>query len=74
MEARKENFLSNCVEVLRETTHPQPKPLPIKEQCSFSKYVSEKLVTFDQMSRMIAEKRIIDILFQIEMKSHNTMS
>ena len=72
MEARKENFLPNCVEVLRETTRPQP--VPIKEQCSFSKYVSEKLVTFDRMSRMIAVKRIIDILFEIEMKSHNTMS
>ena len=74
MEARKENFLSNCVEVLRETTRPQSQPVPIKEQCSFSKCVSEKLVTFDQMSRMIAEKRISDILFEIEMKSHNTMS
>ena len=70
MEARKENFLSTCVKVLRETTCPQP--VPIKEQCSFSKYVSEKLETFDR--RMIAEKRISDILFEIEMNSHNTTS
>ena len=74
MEARKENFLSTCVEVLRETTRPQPQPVLIKEQCSFSKYVSEKLVTFDRRSRTIAEKRISDILFEIEMKSHKTMS
>ena len=72
MEARKENFLSTCVEVLRETTCPQP--VPIKEQCSFSKYVSEKLETFDRRSRMIAEKRISDILFEIEMNSHDTTS
>ena len=72
MEARKENFLSTCVKVLRETTCPQP--VPIKEQCSFSKYVSEKLETFDRRSRMIAEKRISDILFEIEMNSHDTTS
>lgn len=74
MEPRKERFLSNCVEVLRETTRLQPQPVPIKEQCSFSKYVSEKLATFDKRLRMIAEKRISDILFEIEMNSHNTMS
>ena len=74
MEARKENFLSTCVEVLRETTRPQPQLVPTKEQCSFSKYVSEKLAIFDRRSRMIAEKRIKDILFEIEMNSHNTMS
>ena len=72
MEARKENFLSTCVEVLRDTTCPQP--VPIKKQCSFSKYVSEKLETFDRRSRMIAEKRIRDILFEIEMNSHDTTS
>ena len=72
MEARKENFLSTCVKVLRETTCPQP--VPIKEQCSFSKYVSEKLETFDRRSRMIAEKRISDILFEIEMNSDDTTS
>ena len=74
MEARKKNFLSTCVEVLRETTRPQPQPVLVKEQCSFSKYVSEKLATFDRRSRMIAEKRISDILFETEMNSHNTMS
>ena len=74
MKARKENFLSTCVEVLRETTRPQPQPVLVKEQCSFSKYVSEKLATFDRRSRMIAEKRISDILFETEMNSHNTMS
>ena len=48
MEARKENILSTCVEVLRETTCPQPQPVLVKEQCSFSKYVSETLATFDR--------------------------
>ena len=72
MDTNKENFLSTCVEVLRETTCPQP--VPSKEQCSFSKYVSEKLATFDKRSRMIAEKRISDVLFEIEMNSHNTMN
>ena len=72
MDARKENFLSTWVEVLRETTRPQLQSVPIKEQCLFSKYFSEKLATFDRRSRMIAEKRISDILFEIEMNSHNT--
>ena len=74
MKARKENILSTWVEVLRETTRPQPQPVLVKEECSFSKYVSEKLVTFDRRSRMTAEKRISDILFETEMNSHNTMS
>ena len=74
MEARKENFLSTFIEVLRGTTRPQPQPVLVKEECSFSKYVSEKLATFDRRSRMIAEKRISDILFETEMNSHNTMS
>jgi len=74
MEARKENFLLTCVNVLRETTRPQPQPVPIKEQCSFSLYVLEKLATFDRRSTMIAKTRIRDILFEIEMNSHNTMS
>ena len=66
MEARKENFLLTCVTVLRETTRPQSQPVPIKEQSLFSKYVSEKLhvATFDRKSRMIAGKRISDILLR----------
>ena len=48
---------------------------PVKEpewkpvQCAFSLYVSEKLTQFDKRSRTIAENRISNILFDLEMNS-----
>ena len=68
---RKANFdaktrnelLSTCAQVLK---HPLPEP-PAKRQCPFSLYIAEKLGGFNKRSRMIAEKRICDIIFEIEM-------
>lgn len=60
-------LLSTCVQVLKEPL-PFPTPEPqAKRQCPFSLYIAEKLSGFDKCSRMIAEKRISDIIFEMEM-------
>lgn len=61
----REELLSTCVQVLKQ---PLPEPEP-KRQCSFSLYISEKLASFDRRTRIIAEKRISDIIFDIEMSN-----
>lgn len=42
-----------------------------KSQCAFSLYVAERLRNFDRRTRMIAEKRINDILFELEMSNED---
>ena len=61
----REELLSTCVQVLKQ---PLPEPEP-KRQCSFSLYISEKLASLDRRTRMLAEKRISDIIFEIEMNN-----
>ena len=61
----REELLSTCVQVLKQ---PLPEPEP-KRQCSFSLYISEKLASLDRRTRMLAEKRISDIIFEIEMSN-----
>ena len=63
----KNELLSTCVKVLKE---PLPEP-QAKQQCPFSLYIAEKLSGFDKRSRMIAEKRINDIIFEFEMGAMN---
>ena len=65
----REELLSTCVQVLKQ---PLPEPEP-KRQCSFSLYISEKLASFDRRTRMLAEKRISDIIFEIEMSNDQAL-
>ena len=51
---------------------PLPEPEP-KRQCSFSLCISEKLASFDRRTRMLAEKRISDIIFEIEMSNDQVL-
>ena len=60
MECKKQELLETCINVLKE---PMSRPT---QQCHFSHYVSEKLQKFDRRTRVIAEKRITDILFDLE--------
>ena len=58
---QKQELLSTCIKVLKE---------PIEQKatvCHFSNFVAEKLSQMDKRTRAIAEKRIYDILFEIEM-------
>ena len=69
-DGKREELLSTCIQVLKE---PRKPPVETQQQCHFSMYVSEKLSTFDRRTRMIAEKRISDILFELEMNSQTYM-
>ena len=61
VELRRQELLSTCIQVLKE---PMPQPQPTLSP--FCQYVSEKLEQFDRRTRMIAEKRITDLLFELE--------
>lgn len=67
-DTRKE-LLSTCIQVLKE-----PMPQPQSQSSPFSLYVAEKLSHLDRRNRMIAEKRISDILFEIEMNAEQSGS
>ena len=71
LESSKTELISTCIQVLKEPSNAQEGVT----QCHFSKYVSEKLANFDRRTRLIAEKRISDILFELEMndQSHQIM-
>jgi hypothetical protein len=60
LEMKRQELLSTCINVLKEPA-PSQQAAPI--QCPFSLYVAEKLSQFNQMTRMVAEKRISDVLF-----------
>ena len=60
MECKKQELLEACINVLKE---PIARP---NQQCHFTQYVSEKLQKFDGRTRVIAEKRITNILFDLE--------
>ena len=75
-EARRNELRALCISVMKE-------PLPSKkdtgneqQQYQFSVYISHKLSQFDKRKRALAEKRISDIVFDIEMSefSQNTNS
>ena len=60
-------LLSTCVKILKEPLlEPQA-----KQQCPFSLYITEKLSGFYKRLRMISEKHINDIIFEIDMGAMN---
>ena len=69
-DSRKE-LLSTCIQVLKE---PMPHS-PAEAQpptCPFALYVAEKLSHLNKRNRMIAEKRISDILYEIELNAEQS--
>ena len=61
-EAKKQELLTNCIDVLQQ---PISKPKE-KEECHFASYIAQKLDFFDKRIRAIAEKRITDVIFDLE--------
>lgn len=59
-------LLDRCLHVLKE-----PMQSEDKKQCDFSLYIAEKLASFDRRTWLIAEKRINDIIFELEMGDHS---
>ena len=69
---RKLDLLTKCTEAI---TTKKTDELLVKEPkvSPFSLYVEEKLNNFDKRKRAIAEKRITDVIFDIEMSSEMNM-
>ena len=68
MELKKQELLATCINILKEPpvkALDESKPAP----CHFSLYVSEKLAQSDKRTRAIAEKRITDVIFDLEFNS-----
>ena len=66
-ELKKQELLSTCIQVLREPIMPPPQA----RESAFSIYIAEKLSQFDRRTRTIAEKRISDIIFDLEMNDQS---
>lgn len=64
----KEELMKECITALKVNEPPPPK---IAEEL-FGNFVAEKLKALDRRQKMIAEKRITDILFDLEMESMAT--
>lgn len=62
--------MSTCIKVLKEPA-PEAEPAVRASHSPFSLYVAEKLSPFDRKTRMIAEKRISDVIFEFEMKENS---
>ena len=63
-EAKKDELFATCIRALQE---PPPKQESVPKVSSFAMYVDEKLKNLDNRSRALAEKRISDVLFDLEM-------
>ena len=67
LEEKKVELMNTCIAALKEPANPAKQP----DQCHFSLFVREKLQSFDHRARVVAEKRISDIIFDIEMNGVN---
>ena len=63
----KNKLLQECINVMKTpTTASLPVPASGEEQ-TFGRFVAKKLLPFDKYTKLIAEKRITEILFELEM-------
>ncbi|XP_046864094.1 uncharacterized protein LOC124458023 [Xenia sp. Carnegie-2017] len=67
-EEKKRDLITTCIDVLKE---PMPASNSVN-QCPFSMYVAEKLSKFPPRTRIVAEKRITDIIFELEINEMNS--
>lgn len=59
MEKTREELYKECIKVIKGP--------PDKETgSSFGKYINEKLALFDRRQRIVAEKKIMDVLYEVE--------
>eukprot|EP00794_Sanderia_malayensis_P009979 gene9979-11002_t len=65
-EDKKQELLTSCINILKEPTS-KPKE---KSECHFASYIAQRLELFDKRTRVIAEKRITDVLFDLEMNDY----
>lgn len=63
MESTKQELWMECIRVLKTSED----PIPSRDVSSrFGSYVADKLAGFDAKTRAVAEKRIVDVLFELE--------
>ena len=66
--AKKHQVLETCLQVLKEPVQRDDE----KKPCYFAMYVAEKLETFDKRKRMLAENRIQNLLFELEIEEEHS--
>ncbi len=64
---KKVELMNTCIVALKEPANPAKQP----NQCHFALFITEKLHSFDHRARVLAEKRISDVIFDIEMNGIN---
>lgn len=64
---KKVELMNTCIAALKEPANPAKQP----NQCHFALFITEKLHSFDHRARVLAEKRISDVIFDIEMNGIN---
>ena len=64
-EDRREMLLTSCIDALK---NPTVSATPSEPACHFSLYIAQKVKSFTRRKRAIAEKKICDILFELEMQ------
>lgn len=69
LDSKKQELLTTCINVLK-----QPEPKQKEESSYFSLYITEKMSKFNARDRLIAEKKINDVIFDIEMKNQQMTS
>ena len=63
MESTEQHLWKECIRVLKTPED----PIPSRDVSSrFGNYVAEKIAGFDAKTRAVAEKRIVDVLFEFE--------
>lgn len=70
---RKLDLLSKCTEAITKPAKPTELP-PVNKHSAFSIYIDERLSKLGTRERRYAEKRISDVLFDIEMQAENEQS
>ena len=70
--ATKEEIMVECLKVMR-TPAPSIQPSPSAES-TFAAYITEKLKRLDSRRRIIAENRISDTLWELEMEMEQSMT
>ena len=69
LDIKKQELLTTCINVLK-----QPEPKPKKTRSYFSLYITEKPSKVNARDRLLAEKRISDVIFDMEIKNQQMTS
>ena len=68
MMEQKQELMTKCLDVLKKPDDKEEKP------CHFSLFIAGKLNQMDRMTRAMAEKRICDVIFDLEMNGPHLSS